>query len=98
MKNHTGKFARIVSGMKSSAATIKTLLSSMVFNESMRPQSCQKRKLFPTGDSAKKVIYLAILAASHKWTMPIHNWKQTLNRFTPSFENEKQREPHYKTD
>ena len=49
-------------------------------------KAVKKRKLFPTDDSAKKVIYLAIQAASHKWTMPIHNWKQALNRFTIEFE------------
>ena len=41
----------------------------------------KKRKLFPTDDSAKKVVYLAIRDASKKWTMPIRNWKVALNRF-----------------
>ena len=41
----------------------------------------KKRKLFPSDDSAKKVIYLAIQEASKKWTMPIRNWKMALNRF-----------------
>jgi transposase-like protein len=47
----------------------------------------KKRKLFPTDDSAKKVIYLAIQAASKKWTMPIRNWKLALNRFMIEFED-----------
>ena len=47
----------------------------------------KKRKLFPTDDSAKKVIYLAIQAASKKWTMPIRNWKPALNRFMIEFED-----------
>jgi len=46
----------------------------------------KKRKLFPTDDSAKKVIYLAVQEASRKWTMPIHNWKPALNRFMIEFE------------
>ncbi len=46
----------------------------------------KKRKLFPTDDSAKKVIYLAIQDASKKWTMPIRNWKLALNRFMIEFE------------
>jgi len=29
----------------------------------------------------KKVVYLAIMQASKKWTMPIRNWKPGLNRF-----------------
>lgn len=46
----------------------------------------KKRKLFPTDDSAKKVVYLAIQEASKKWTMPIRNWKPALNRFMIEFE------------
>jgi transposase-like protein len=44
-------------------------------------KAIKKRKLFPTDDSAKKVIYLAVKAAAKKWTMPIRNWKLALNRF-----------------
>ena len=47
----------------------------------------KKRKLFPTDDSAKKVVYLAIRDASKKWTMPIRNWKLALNRFMIEFED-----------
>jgi len=47
----------------------------------------KKRKLFPSDDSAKKVVYLAIQDASKKWTMPIRNWKQALNRFMIEFED-----------
>ena len=47
----------------------------------------KKRKLFPTDDSVKKVIYLAIQEASKKWTMPIRNWKGAMNRFMIEFED-----------
>ena len=50
-------------------------------------KAIKKRKLFPTDDSAKKVIYLAIQAAAKKWTMPIRNWKLALNRFMIEFED-----------
>jgi len=50
-------------------------------------KAIKERKLFPSDDAAKKVIYLAIMDASKKWTMPIHNWKQALNRFTIKFED-----------
>ena len=50
-------------------------------------KAIKKRKLFPTDDSAKKVVYLAIQQASKKWSMPIHNWKLALNRFTIEFED-----------
>ena len=36
-------------------------------------KAIKKRKLFPTDDAAKKVIYLAIQQASKKWTMPIRD-------------------------
>jgi len=50
-------------------------------------KSTRRRKVFPTDDSAKKVIYLAIQEASKKWTMPIRNWKSALNRFMILFED-----------
>ena len=50
-------------------------------------KATKKRKLFPTDDSAKKVIYLAIREASKKWTMPIRHWKPALNRFIIEFED-----------
>ncbi len=46
-----------------------------------------KRKLFPTDDSAKKVVYLAIQNASKKWTMPIRDWKLALNKFMIEFDD-----------
>lgn len=49
-------------------------------------KAIKKRKLFPTDDSAKKVIYLAIEAAARKWTMPIRDWKPALNLFMIEFE------------
>ena len=45
-------------------------------------KATKKRKLFPTDDSALKVVYLAVNQASRKWTMPIQNWKLALNRFS----------------
>lgn len=48
-------------------------------------KATKQRKLFPSDDSAMKVVYLAIQAASKKWTMPIRNWKAALNRFMIEF-------------
>jgi transposase-like protein len=48
-------------------------------------KAVKNRKVFPTDNSAMKVVYLAIEAASKKWTMPIHNWKAALNRFMIEF-------------
>ena len=50
-------------------------------------KAIKKRKLFPTDDSAKKVVYLAIMDASKKWTMPIRNWNAAMNRFMIRFED-----------
>jgi transposase-like protein len=50
-------------------------------------KAIKKRKLFPTDDAAKKVIYLAIQDASKKWTMPIRNWRSAMNRFMIEFED-----------
>jgi putative transposase len=47
----------------------------------------RNRKLFPTEESARKVVYLAIMEASRKWTMPIRNWKPALNHFIIEFED-----------
>jgi transposase-like protein len=43
------------------------------------------RKLFPNDSSAMKVVYLAIMQASKKWTMPIQNWRGAMNRFEIEF-------------
>ncbi|ELB2131907.1 IS256 family transposase [Vibrio parahaemolyticus] len=50
-------------------------------------KAIKKRKLFPTDESARKVTNLAIRDASKKWTMPIRNWRQALNRFMIMFED-----------
>ena len=50
-------------------------------------KATKKRKVFPTDDAAKKIIYLATQQASKKWTMPIRNWKPALNRFMIEFED-----------
>jgi len=45
----------------------------------------KRRKLFPNQNSAMKVVYLAIMQASNKWTMPIQNWRSAMNRFEIEF-------------
>lgn len=50
-------------------------------------KAIKKRKLFPTDEAAKKVIYLAINDASKKWTMPIRNWKTAMNHLMIQFED-----------
>lgn len=45
------------------------------------------KKLFPTDDAVYKLVYLAIQQASKKWSMPVRDWKQALNRFSIEFED-----------
>ena len=47
----------------------------------------RNRKIYPSEDSALKIIYMAIQEASRKWTMPIHHWKEALNHFAILYEN-----------
>jgi len=51
-------------------------------------KATKKRKVFPTDESALKVVFLATQAAAAKWTMPIQNWKQAMNRFAIEFEEQ----------
>ena len=48
-------------------------------------KAINNRKLFPNDASALKVVYLAMEAASKKWTMPIHHWHAAMNRFMIEF-------------
>ncbi|WP_368265997.1 IS256 family transposase [Dickeya chrysanthemi] len=48
-------------------------------------QAIKKRNVFPTDDSVRKVIYLAIQSASKKWSMPIQNWRLAMSRFIIEF-------------
>jgi putative transposase len=44
-------------------------------------KATERRKLFPSDQSAMKVVYLAIEQAAKKWSMPIRDWKPALNQF-----------------
>lgn len=46
----------------------------------------RKRGAFPTADSVRKVLYLAIARASKKWKRPIRDWPAALNFFSIVFE------------
>lgn len=45
----------------------------------------KKRKVFPTDDSVRKVVWLAIQSASKKWRMPLQNWRLAMSRFIIEF-------------
>ena len=44
-------------------------------------KATRNRKIFSHDNSAFKIIFLAIEAASKKWTMPIRDWKAAMNQF-----------------
>ncbi|EPB0153906.1 transposase, partial [Escherichia coli] len=45
----------------------------------------KKRKVVPTDDAVKKVVWLAIQSASRKWTMPLKDWRMAMSRFIIEF-------------
>jgi len=45
------------------------------------------RSSFPTDEAVSKLFYLALNNISKKWTMPLRDWKEALNRFTIQFED-----------
>ncbi|EBA9137463.1 transposase [Salmonella enterica] len=45
----------------------------------------KKRKIFPTDESVKKVVWLALQSASQKWTMPLRDWRMAMSRFIIEF-------------
>jgi putative transposase len=55
-------------------------------NRSLRKIS-KNRGVFPNQESLLKLYYLALERIAKKWTMPIHNWREALNRFALEFGN-----------
>jgi putative transposase len=53
-------------------------------NRSLRKIS-KNRGVFPHQESLLKLYYLALERIAKKWTMPIHNWSEALNRFALEF-------------
>jgi putative transposase len=49
-------------------------------NRSVR-KIIKTRGSFPSDEAAMKLLYLALERASKKWTMPIPNWAEAMNRF-----------------
>lgn len=45
----------------------------------------KKHGAFPTQDSVRKVLYLALMRASERWTMPIRDWAPALYHFSLAF-------------
>ena len=43
------------------------------------------RGAFPTVDSVRKVLYLALMKAKERWTMPVHDWPPALSFLSVAF-------------
>jgi len=60
--------------------TIYTTNAIEAVNRCLRKIS-KNRGVFPNEESLLKLYYLALERMAKKWTMPIHNWRDALNRF-----------------
>jgi len=45
----------------------------------------KSKRVFPSDEAALKQLYLALKNISKKWTMPIRNWGDAMNRFMIMF-------------
>lgn len=61
--------------------------TNLIENLNGKIRKYTKNKLsFPTDDAVLKSVYLALMEATKKWSMPIHNWGLILNQFLTIFE------------
>ena len=70
-------------------AEIRKVIYTTNAIESMNAQLrkvTRNRGSFPTADSVKKVLYLALLRISKKWKRPIKDWVAALNHFSIIFD------------
>jgi len=55
------------------------------FNRKIR-KFTKTKSSFPTDDSLFKILYLIVMDATEKWTMPIQNWGMILNQLRVYFD------------
>ena len=84
MANATAIFTEGLAGLCKSIISCQGVNAIESLNSVIR-KAIKKRKIFPSDDSARKMVYLAITEASKKWSMPIHNWRQAMVRFIIEF-------------
>lgn len=61
--------------------------TNLIENLNGKIRKYTKNKMsFPTDEAVKKSVYLALMEATKKWTMPIHNWPLIINQFIAIFE------------
>ena len=54
------------------------------FNAQLRKVS-KERGSFPYPEAVRKVLYLAIMKASERWTRPVQDWPTALNHLATVF-------------
>jgi transposase-like protein len=88
-KQWTAKWPHIITMFELPAAIRKATYTTNAIESvnSVIRKYTRNRKQYPNGESALKLIYMAIHEASKKWTMPIRNWKAALNHFAIMFED-----------
>lgn len=88
-KQWTEKWPHIITMFELPAAIRKAVYTTNAIESvnSVIRKYTRNRKQYPNGESALKLIYLAIHEASKKWTMPIRNWRGALNHFAILFED-----------
>ncbi|WP_390901827.1 transposase [Serratia fonticola] len=75
----------VTKGVTNSACRTLDSFNAIESLNSVIRQAIKERKVFPTDDSVRKVIYLAIESASKKWSMPFQNWQLKMSRFIIEF-------------
>ena len=49
-------------------------------------KAIRNRKIFPSDQSALKLVYLAVMQASARWSKPLNNWNPAMNRFAIEYD------------
>jgi putative transposase len=86
-KSWRSHWSELVTFMKYPAEIRKAIYTTNAIesvNRSLRKIS-KNRGVFPNTESLLKLYWLALERAAKKWTMPIHNWHEALNRFILEF-------------
>jgi putative transposase len=87
VKSWRANWAKVTPFMEFPAEIRKVIYTTNIIeslNNTLR-KAVRNRGHFSTEDALMKVLYLAIRGVSKKWSMPIRDWKQALNRFAIMF-------------
>lgn len=86
-KSWRAHWAELITFMKYPAEIRRVIYTTNAIeslNRSLRKIS-KNRGVFPHQESLLKLYYMALERIAKKWTMPVHNWSEALNRFAIEF-------------